>query len=538
MLQVKNISFSYNHDLAIKDVNFALQDGEKVGLVGVNGAGKSTLLKVIGDVLSPTEGVVTFSKNTHGVGYLPQTIDELNVPEEISVISFMLDGRPLEKLFLERDKLYLQMSKTTNEVKLNKISNKLEKIETEIEIWGGYSAESELMQILVGMDFDSIDLDAKLKELSGGQKSKVVFARMLYSNPDVLLLDEPTNHLDKKSRIWVMEYLQDYPGTVLAISHDPEFLDSFVTKIIRIDEFTHQAQVFPGNYSSFLKIWEAEFKSHEKKVINQEKEIQRLSEFIDKYRNVSGKRKKIAQSREKSLEKLKSNKLESKQVTKTAKITLTTKTKSGAVPVKLVNVSFSYDGVKQIINNANLNVSRGERIVVLGVNGAGKTTLLKILSKKISPTIGSVEYDNKSSVAYYSQELEDLNQNNSVISEVLPISGNNYSHTRKLLSAFLFSDQKINQKVGTLSPGERSRLALAKIAATGANLLILDEPTNHLDVKTQEIVANTLREYGGTLIVISHDLAFLENLGVDRMIIMPEYEVKWYNKNAVLEYQD
>lgn len=535
MLRVEKVTYAAGSSVILRDIGFTLGDNDKAGLVGVNGAGKTTLMRIIAGKTKPDQGKISI--DSVRIGYMPQTLKEMKLRDDMTVFEFLESGRPLPTLFEQQQDIYSNLGVDSGK-KLDKLLNKLEKLEAEIESWGGYEAENDLLRIMVGMNLGGINLESPLSSLSGGQKSKVAFARTLYSGADVLLLDEPTNHLDAQSRQWAMTFLSEFNGAVLVISHDSEFLDSFVSKIIRLDEFKRTAELYQGSYSDYLKQWEVKYKTQEREVHAQEREEQKLQDLVDKFRNVSGKRKRMAQSREKQLEKLRRNKKEKIRTSQQARIIVSPRRESSQTPVALDKLCFGYESDKPIIKNLSFTLSRNEKFVVLGKNGAGKTTLLKLIAGKLDPDSGKIIFGPKTDLGYYDQEQESLNMDKNVLDEAGSVSNLSQARLRAVLSSFLFAGEKVHQKVSTLSPGERSRLAMAKLALEGDNLLLLDEPTNHLDAITRESVAHTLDQYGGTIIVVSHDTDFLEKLGVNRMLIMPSGDIEWYNPATVKLYRE
>jgi len=538
MLILNEISVNLGADLILNKISLSVGNKDKVGLIGINGAGKSTLLKVILGKIHPCSGKVILTKDIRRIGYMPQIITDLDFKKDQTVFDFLLSGRPIAKLENKLKVVYAGLEKSKNEEERKKLLEDLGNLQTEFENWGGYAAENELMKIIIGMDLESINLDASVNSLSGGEKSKVAFARVLYSYPDILLLDEPTNHLDKNSRIWVMNFLENYSKGIIAVSHDAEFLDDFVNEIVRLDEFTRTAEIFNGNYSDFLKQWELKQKSDGRIIEKQAKEEKKLKEFIERMRNVSGKRKRQAQSREKTLEKLRASKAEKQKTSSRIKVTLSPNKESGNTPIRINSLIFSYSGKSNVFSELSLELQKNEKFVVIGKNGAGKSTLLKLIAGKLKFSLGEIIVDPKTEISYYTQEHEDLNLENTVLEEAETVLSIEIRKMRSILAKFLFRGNKVFQKVETLSPGERSRLALTKLALKGGNLLLLDEPTNHLDINTREIIADVLKEYGGTIVVVSHETDFLEKLGVGRMLLLPLGEIRHYDRNVVREYQE
>lgn len=536
MIFLKNITHSFGANNVLQNINFIIADKDKLGLIGINGAGKSTLAKIIMGQISPEQGSVIIAKNSTRIGYMPQGIIDFQDSDFQSVIEFLLAGRPITKIENEISVLAEQLKCPQNENELKKLLNKYGNLQTALNSWGGYHAENELLDIIMGMNLENIDLDAQLSSLSGGERSKVSFARVLYSMPQLLILDEPTNHLDSKSRAWVVTFLKKYAGSVLVISHDGDFLDSFVNKIVRINEQTKLIEIYPTNYSGYLKLSGLKIKTEENLNKQTEMKEKSLRDYINRLQGVSGKRKRQGQSRQKQLTKLLNVKIKENRATKTLKFQLSPRIESSSFPLRLDNISFNYLAKPSVISELSLIVSKNEKIAVIGKNGAGKSTLLKIISGQFEPKGGSLVRGSKTIIGYYSQEQEEIDTKLTVLEEVSKISNLEEYKLRAILGRFLFSQDKVFQKISTLSPGEKCRLALAKLSIIGANLLLLDEPTNHLDPITRKIIAQTLKEYGGTIIVVTHEIDFLESLGVDRLLTLPSGEINYYEPKIIRKF--
>ena len=417
------------------------------------------------------------------------------------------------------------------------IFNKIEKTQKKLDYWDSYSAESTLLKIIAGMNIEDDLLYKKLSELSGGQKSKVAFARLLYSNPEIMLLDEPTNHLDVTTKDYVTNYLKYYKGTILVISHDVDFLNKITTKTLFIDKRTKSYRLFNGNYDFFKKVQE----SYEANLIRQaevqQQEEDKLRTIITKYASASGKRKKMAQDREKKLEKLLEDKIEVVTPNKKVNLQMEMNRESSNMPLQVQNLCFRYDvnSKKNIINNLSFNIYKGEKFLIVGENGVGKSTLLKLLTGKLVPISGEIIIGSKTDIGYYAQELEILD-NTKTLLENFEGTGMNQRQIRSLLGRFLFYGDDVFKKVGILSPGERSRVALAKLSVSGANMLFLDEPTNHLDPETQNLIAEVFKTFNGTMIVVSHNPEFVDHLGVERTLTLPSGEINYYDRDVVEQY--
>lgn len=530
MVTLENLRVELGSKLILNGVSFTIGNREKIGLVGINGVGKSTLLKVIARKNIMYNGKLIFSKSTQSIGYMPQTLTDFELFSEQKVLDFLRLGRPLEVVELEIESINERLSGECKKEIQKKLLRDLAEKRLQFECWGGYKAESELFQIIEGMNLGDINLNTSMSKVSGGQKSRIIFARTLYSIPDILLLDEPTNHLDPRSREWTIGFLQKYPKAILVVSHEGEFLDAFVTKVVKIDEVTHRSEVFPGNYRKYKILLKQKERSVQRSSFKKQKEIDRLKQFIDSMNGVSGKRKRQAQSREKTLERLLDKSSVERRESKILKtFCLGGSEKGDYLPIQIKELCFSYPGCGKIIKNLSLSLIRDEKLAIVGKNGAGKTTILKLMAGKLNPVSGSIILGSKTKIGYYTQEQEDLNLNNNLLEELLGISYLPQSQLRGLLGRYLFAGDKVFQRINTLSSGERSRLSLLKLTLQSANLLLLDEPTNHLDDITREIVVESLNSYKGSIVVVSHDPIFLERLGVEKMLILPQGKIQIYN---------
>lgn len=535
-MNIKNLTMSFGVQEIFDDVNLQIKDNEKVGIIGMNGAGKSTFFKLIMGKLEPDNGRIILKPGTR-IGFLPQVISDEIPSMEISVFDYLLEGRPIKKLEQELSEAYMEASTETDEKKLKIIMKRIGKLQEKLEYYDVYSCENILLKIVTGMNIDSDLLDMQLCNLSGGQKSKIAFARLLYSNPEILLLDEPTNHLDIDTKEYIINYLRNYNGTILVISHDIDFLDQVTTQTLYVDKATHKMELYPGNYEKYMKIRNERLKTLERIHDKQEKEEEKLKKIIAKYIGGNEKKAKIAKDRQKKLARLEENKVVLEQKQKVAHFKIKINQQSGVVPVKCENLKFGYTEDHILIDDLTFDLGRGEKFLIVGENGIGKSTLLKLIVGQLQPLLGEITLNTKTEVGYYAQEHE-LLDNEKIILENFEGSGLSTKELRSFLGNFLFHGDDVYKKVSVLSPGERSRVALAKLALTGANLLILDEPTNHLDPQTQEMIAKTFKDYEGTMLVVSHNVEFVDNLGVERMLMLPSGEIRYYDKDTVMYYQE
>lgn len=531
-MKIDNLSLSFGTAEVYKNLTVEFNQNDKVGIIGVNGAGKTTLFKLILGELTPDAGTITVSSK---IGYLPQVIED-NFDKEMSVFDYLLSARPIKELENKLTNLYEQIATEKNEHNLKKYMKDITKVEDELTYYEQYNAESELLKIIAGMNIDDTLLDLKLKNLSGGQKSKIAFARLLYSKPETLLLDEPTNHLDLDTKDYIIEYLKNYKGLILVISHDTSFLDEITNKTLYIDKNKKTGTLYNGSYSKYEKIKKerelATSRLHDK----QQKEEEKLKEIIARYIRGNEKKANIAKDRQKKLEKLLSEKVEVEKKNKYTKFKINIKYPSYSIPISCNNLTFGYTEENLLYQNLTFDLIRGEKFLIVGENGIGKTTLLKLIMNILTPLEGSINISEKTLIGYYAQEHDLLNKEKT-IKENFSDSGLTDYELRRFLGSFLFTNDDIFKKINILSPGERSRVALAKIALSGANTLLLDEPTNHLDPMTQLIIADTFKDYEGTMLVVSHNLEFVDNIGIERMLLLPSGRIMYYDKNVVLHYE-
>lgn len=514
------------------NAEFITEPLDKVGIVGVNGAGKTTLFRLLLHEIELDSG--TLSVGNARIGYLPQeiTIEDKNV----SVWDYISAGRPIKKINSRLDEIYKKLE-TADESETTELLSEMGKLQDKLDYYGVYQADDELLDLAIEMNIDPDIFDKKMSEISGGQKSKIAFARVLFSLPEILLLDEPTNHLDVETKEFVTKYLKNYHGSVFIISHDVDFINAIVNKIMFINKVTHKISVYDGNYDTYKKKYAEEQRNRELLISRQEKEMKELSEFVQRANQASRTNhaiKRMGQDRAIKLEKKKQELLTRERVYKRVKMDIRPKREGALVPLEVDGLTFAYPGQSPLYRDLSFKLNGKERFLVVGENGVGKSTLLKLLVGNLSPQKGNIHYNPKTDVAYYAQELESLNLAETVLENV---KNDDYTEwqLRAVLSNFLFYEDDVNKKVEVLSPGEKARIALCKILLQKANLLILDEPTNHLDPETQKIIGGNFNMFDGTIIVVSHNPAFVEQIGISRMLILPSGKIVDYSWE-LLEY--
>lgn len=515
-----------------EDAGFLIQDQDKVGIVGVNGAGKTTLFRILLGELKLDSGTISYGNAR--IGYLPQ---EVTVKEaDCTVIEYLQSGRPIIELEHELEGIYKALE-TAEVEEQERLLNQMAEVQGKLDYYEYYEADSILQNLITNMKIDSELLDMRLCDLSGGQKSKMAFAHLLYSKPEILLLDEPTNHLDATTKGFITNYLNRYTGMVLIISHDIEFLNQIINKIMLVDKVTHKISMYEGDYYTYKKKYAEEQRARERMIVQQEKEIKELSEFVQRAKGASITNHalhRMGKEREGRLEKKKRELMTRTRVYKRIKMDIKPANEGALIPVAVEDVSYHYPNQSSLYEELSFQIKGGERFLVVGENGIGKSTLIKLLMGILTPDAGQIRYNPKTDVAYYAQEMEQLDHTKTILENV-ETPGYTPWQLRSVLSNFLFYDDDVNKKLQVLSPGEKARVALCKVLLQKANLLLLDEPTNHLDPETQAIIGENFQQYSGTIIVVSHNPAFVEQIGINRMLILPSGRIENYS-HELLEY--
>ncbi|WP_010494495.1 ribosomal protection-like ABC-F family protein [Paenibacillus elgii] len=527
LLQVSNITKSYGVSTVLSNISLQIEARERIGLVGVNGAGKSTLLQIIAGELSYDSGSIFKAKETK-IGYLKQnsglTSDRSIWNELMSVFDRLLEMeeelRRLEARMSDPDVL-------ADEKKTEETMRRYAELSDAFRERGGYEIEARIRGILSGMGFGHMDPATPVQTLSGGQKTRLALAKMLLEAPDLLLLDEPTNHLDIPTLTWLEQYLRSYPGAILVVSHDRYFLDSLVGAIYEIERTSSRR--YTGNYSRYIELKAADYEVQLKQYEKQQEEISKMEDFIQ--RNlVRASTTKRAQSRRKALDKMERLDKPLGEL-KRASFSFEVEAPTGREVLDVRGLSVSYDRQKPLAQGITFQLRRGDTAALIGPNGIGKSTLLKTLIGQHTQDRGAFDWGTNVKIGYYDQEQTGLNPSQTVLEEVW----NAFPHLeeariRTVLGNFLFSGEDVFKKVGSLSGGEKARVALAKLMLQKANVLILDEPTNHLDLYSKEVLESALIEYEGTLLFISHDRYFLNKMA-ENMLEMDKDGVTIYLGN-------
>ncbi|MVO71298.1 ATP-binding cassette domain-containing protein [Paeniclostridium sordellii] len=534
VLSCNNLNKSFGIDTVLENISFTVNEGDKVGIIGVNGTGKTTLFKVLSGIYGYDSGDIYLGKGVE-IGYLEQNTnfqsDKTIYEEVLEVFSDLME---MEKYIRNLEIKISEESSNPHSKELDKLMNEYShKLELFSEL-NGYGYKSEVKGILKGLGFSDEDMQTPINILSGGEKTRVLLSKLLLKNPSLLLLDEPTNHLDSDAIEWLEVFLKQYKGTVIIISHDRYFLDQVVNRVFEIHN--KRLKTYNGNYSKFIELSKVEKELEVKKYEDQQKEIKKQEESIERLK-AYGREKhlKRARSKEKMLDKV--DVLDKPDVfRKKASIQFNPAVSSGNDVLEVKDLSMGY-GERILFKDINFNIYRGEKVALIGANGIGKSTLFKIIMNEIVPLTGNTKLGTNVHVDYFHQEQKTLNLDNTIIDEIWNDHPNlNQTTLRNMLGSFLFEDEEVFKKISTLSGGERARVAILKLILSNSNFLLLDEPTNHLDIDSKEVLEEALLNYTGTLFTISHDRYFL-NTVVDKILVLDSEGITEYlgNYNYYME---
>ena len=528
VLSCNNLNKCFGIDSILENVNFTVNEYDKIGIIGVNGTGKTTLFKIISGIYGYDSGDIYTSKDCE-IGYLEQNTNfhsENTILEE--VLEVFKDVIEMEKYLRDLEHKISEESSNTNSTTLEKLMNEYSNKLEAFSDMNGYGYKSEAKGVLKGLGFSDEDMDKPISILSGGEKTRVLLGKLLLKKPTLLLLDEPTNHLDSEAIEWLEVFLKQYKGTVILISHDRYFLDQVVNRIFEIHN--KKLKTYNGNYSDFIKASAIEKELELKKFEDQQKDIKKQEESIERLK-AFGREKhlKRARSKEKALAKV--DVLDKPEAyRKKAKIEFNPSVTSGNDVLQLRDISMGY-GERILFKDLNLDIYRGEKVALIGANGIGKSTLFKIIMNEITPLSGDIKFGTNVNVSYFHQEQKTLNLDNTIIDEIWEDNKQlTQTSLRTMLGAFLFEGEEVFKKISTLSGGERARVAILKLILSNANLLLLDEPTNHLDIDSKEVLEEALSSYTGTIFTISHDRYFL-NTVVDKVLVLDENGITEYLGN-------
>jgi len=506
ILSCRNITKTYIIDTILENISFTVEDRDKIGLIGLNGSGKTTLLNIISGTISPDSGDLFVSRDLK-LGYLKQNIN-INSTKTIyeECLEVFKDLIKMENQLRKLENLISEEGSKGESEKLNRLMESYGRLSENFVEINGYGYKSDIRGVLTGLGFTEEEFAKEVNLLSGGQKARVALAKLLLKDPDLLLLDEPTNHLDIEAINWLEKFLNEFQGTVLIISHDRYFLDNVVNRIFYLEN--QGIHIYNTNYTKFMIQRKKDLDLMKKQYEDQQKEIKRQEEIIERFQNYGDARyKNQARSRQKLLDNMK--KLNKPLNSTKTKLSFEPKFKSGRDVLHVENLKKSFSDFT-LLENIEFNIYRGERVGLIGPNGIGKTTLFKMILGNLDYDEGEIKPGHKVHIGYFDQEMKNLNLNKTVMDEIWDENPKlTYYDIRTLLSQFLFIGDDILKEISTLSGGEKGRLSLLKLMLSKANFLLMDEPTNHLDIDSKEILEDALLDYTGTIFVISHDRYFL-----------------------------
>lgn len=515
VIQATDIELRAGAELLLSGATFRVDTGDRVGLVGRNGAGKTTLTKVLAGQIQPAKGVIATSAS---VGYLPQ--DPRTGDLDVIAMDRILSARGLDELIKRMRQCEIDMGSEDEKIR-DKAMRKYATAEESFQAAGGYAAESEAASLAASVGLTVDILAQTLGTLSGGQRRRIELARILFSGSETLLLDEPTNHLDADSIVWLRGFLANHQGGLVVISHDVELLEATVNRVFYLDANRQTLDLYNVGWKEYLNSRETDERRRKRERANTEKQAQILQAQADRMRAKASKAK-AAQSMLKRADKLMSGLETVRQADRVAKLRFPTPAPCGKTPLMATGLSRVY-GSQEIFTDVDLAIDRGSKVVVLGLNGAGKTTLLRILAGVDIPDTGEIQPGHGLKVGYYAQEHETLDPQRSVLENMLTASGDmNDAQVRSVLGSFLFSGDAVSKPAGVLSGGEKTRLSLAMLVVSAANVLLLDEPTNNLDPASRAEILDALHDYEGSVVLVTHDEGAVTALAPERVLLLPD----------------
>ena len=523
MISLDNLTVSYGGWTLFDNISFLINPKDRVGLVGKNGAGKTTLLRIITGEQQPTSGAVTINGECT-IGYLPQTMRVADTTTLVEETAKAFDE--VLRLEAEIESLTREIAERTDyeSADYEQLLHRLNDAQDRYHILGGETRDADIEKTLLGLGFKREDFTRATSEFSGGWRMRIELAKLLLRRPSIFLLDEPTNHLDIESIQWLEEYLKNYNGAVLLISHDRAFLDNVTTRTVELS--LGKITDYKVPYSKYVVLRAERRQQQLAAYENQQRMIEKTEEFIEKFRYKPTKSNQV-QSRIKQLERLERLEVEEEDLA-TLNIKFPPAPRSGQIVAEINEAGMSF-GAKHVFSGANFTIEKGDRIAFVGRNGEGKTTLARMLVGQLTPTEGSIRIGANVNIGYYAQNQDDLMDGEFTVYDTLDrvAVGDIRTRLRDILGAFLFRGEDIDKKVKVLSGGERARLAMARMMLEPRNLLVLDEPTNHMDMRSKDILKNAILKYDGTVVVVSHDREFLDGM-VDKVYEFRDGAVKEY----------
>jgi ATPase subunit of ABC transporter with duplicated ATPase domains len=523
VLIARDVAVEVGGRTTLEGASFDVRAGDKVALVGRNGAGKTSLLRVLAGEAEPLAGSVTLRGR---LGWLPQEPRRDHDANTGRALDHVLAGRGLDDAAVRLEKLRLAVDEDPSSRNVARFT----KAEDAFASAGGYAAESEARRLVAGLGLVADRLDLPLSVLSGGERRRVELARILFGGTDVLLLDEPTNHLDNDAKAWLMGFLGSYRGALLVVSHDVVLLDKALTRVIHLDE-GHLVQ-YKGTYTQYRTARALDEARRARLAERQQTEIRRLRTLADKMRGQTVKRARTAHSLDSRARRLQAEAVGPVAKEKRHNVRFPAPPHSGRVTLEVEGLAKSY-GDNHVFTDVDFAVERGERLLVLGLNGAGKTSLLRILAGQSTANSGEVRFGANVSAGYYAQEHEGIRPGTAVLDHMVESSPASVQQLRTLLGMFGLHGGIAFQDAGTLSGGEKTKLALAQLVAGSHNLLLLDEPTNNLDPPSRQAVGQALSSWPGSMVLVSHDPGFVEELQPDRVLLMPDGDVDWWSDDLL-----
>ncbi len=528
MLQVRSLSVEVGGRHVVEGATFTVAARDKVGIVGRNGAGKTSLFRVLGGVSEASAGTVL---RKGGFGYLPQDPRIGGESDSKRAIRHVLSGRQIDEQVARIEKLRAAMEESPG----NEAVERYSRAEESFRITGGYAAESEARAIASGLGLGQDRLDLELGVLSGGERRRVELARILFAGSDVLCLDEPTNHLDIDAKQWLLGFLRQYRGALLVISHDLELLDEAITRVLHLDRpnegDTGTLIEYRGTYSQYVAARAEDERRQAKLAAQQDREIARMQRVVDRF-GAKATKAAMAHNMEKRIARLESDRVHAPDSGRRIEVKFPDPPPCGVTVVTVSSLCKGFAG-PSVFEDVGFDLGRGERLLVLGLNGAGKTTMLRILAGELVADLGDVTFGHQVAVGYYAQEHDNLDPDRSLLENLrqsVPAGiGLTETSLRSLLGMFGLSGDKVMQPAGTLSGGEKTKLALAMLMTGRNNLLLLDEPTNNLDPASREAVGEALSRWPGALILVSHDTEFVERLSPTKVLLLPDADLDYFN---------
>jgi ATPase subunit of ABC transporter with duplicated ATPase domains len=519
VLQVRELAVEVGGTIVLEGASFTVRARDKVGLVGRNGAGKTSLLKVLGGAADPFAGVV---HRSGGLGYLSQDPRLDGIDDSRLGVHHVLSGRGFDEAMTRIEKLRLRMEEEPSDRNVARYSRAEESFRYE----GGYAAEGEVRRIAAGLGLGEGRLDLPIGALSGGERRRVEIARILFAGSDVLLLDEPTNHLDVDAKEWLLKFLRGYRGALVVISHDLDLLDEAITRVLHLDRYDDESVgdlvEYKGTYSQYLSAREKDEARQAKLAERQQAEIDRLARLADKLRHSTEAMARKAQTLDTRVARMRRDKVDAPTAARSVHLRFPEPPSAGRTVLEVDGLAQRYDDL-EVFDDLGFDVGRGERLLVMGLNGAGKTSLLRILAGEARQAAGTFRWGHNVVPGYYAQEHEGIRPGESILDHLRDeVPGATDPQLRSIAGGLGLTGDKAHQDAGTLSGGEKTKLALAILVAGRHNVLLLDEPTNNLDPASREAVAAALRDWPGSLILVSHDTQFVRDLSPEKVLMMPE----------------